>query len=582
MERHNGKHKPTCRHYVGTTEPNFSFWITKQPHVIQKDSRSLAGTLKKLPSKAVCDGLYAVFLAGVHPLVPLIYLPSFDVQYRRFWEWQGSRRRDEIPQGVLAENPSFLPLLLAVLFAGSLACNRETHPQSPSIKTRKLRTKLYRLTQDALTLVGFPHSPAMYSLIAYLLIQSMLIVEEESLSSVSFVAVAFRICQAMGIHKDGSYFGLDPVQIEERRRVWCHLMHLDILTSVISGLPLVSSSEAFCNTQMIGELRDEFIDKERADKTNASHLYPGYILAAGKYDATSCIRNILIRQFAPQPMRLADVKDLKLSIEQLSARTLERIKRMTIASGATTSTANLANSSSPARTAASHDYFATPRAFEAWSRDVLALMLSKAHCVLYQPLMSDPSLWGVLRTEAIPHFQSYVGTFLRLCSISSSYDHFHWLYPGAYQPLQQAAVLLVDLAREPESKEAEESMVLLERVFALLGPEGRISVSPVGAERRMSSKGAKNSWARLERLRKEVWKKLGLDADVMWARTISRGAQDDLESDEDEEDDSEVEESNEEEGGSDDEGSQESQHLDTHAHGDTMFEGSTVDPTTTG
>jgi len=53
---------------------------------------------------------------------------------------------------------------------------------------------------------------------AFVLLNSMLIREEESLSSCSFVAVVFRVCQAMGLHKDGTNFGLDEVQVEERKK----------------------------------------------------------------------------------------------------------------------------------------------------------------------------------------------------------------------------------------------------------------------------------------------------------------------------------------------------------------------------
>ncbi|KAF2101036.1 hypothetical protein NA57DRAFT_10708, partial [Rhizodiscina lignyota] len=522
----NNPHSMSCRHFVGTTEPNFSFWVSRRPNIVEGDSRSLAGTLVQLPPRATCDQLYTIFLAGVHPLIPLIYLPAFDKQYQRFWSWYEHWNRKDIPEGVLLENPSFLPLLLAVLFAGSIAASNMEPGRTPSpsqTHNRELQAKLYNLASDALTLVGFPHNPAIYSLIAFLFIQSMLILEEESLSSVSFVAVAFRICQAMGIHKDGTNFGLHPIQVEERRRVWCHLMHLDVMTSMISGLPLIASSEAFCTTQMIGELRDEWIGKEREASAENTHLYPGYILAAGRYDATSVIRNILLRQFAPTPMKSTDVNQLKGTIERLSQRSEERAKRL----------AALNYPEAWAQDPTSHGVHSPPlpatlsdvEAFDGWSRDLLVMMVEKAYCVLYQPLMQELNLWQELRTEAIPHFQANIRIFLRLCS-TKSYKPFQWLYPGAYQPLQPAAVLLVDLAKEPNSPQAAESRILLEQVFSLLGPEGRVGAGVM--KQRHFSDGAKNAWERLEKLRRKVWKKLGLDSSVLWSRTIARGQEQDI------------------------------------------------------
>jgi hypothetical protein len=38
-------------------------------------------------------------------------------------------------------------------------------------------------------------------------------------------------------------------------------MHLDVMTSIVSRLPVVASGEMYCNTRIIRELRDEYIVK---------------------------------------------------------------------------------------------------------------------------------------------------------------------------------------------------------------------------------------------------------------------------------------------------------------------------------
>jgi hypothetical protein len=105
-----------------------------------------------------------------------------------------------------------------------------------------------------------------------------------------------------------------------------------------------------------------------------------------------------------------------------------------------------------------------------------------------------------------------------------SYLPFQWLYPGAYQPLQPVAVLLVDLLKEPQSLESQESRVLLEKIFSLLGPGGRINNSNSSMakwpDQRYASKGAKQAWERLEKMRSKAWQKLGLDSSVLWMRTM--------------------------------------------------------------
>lgn len=45
------------------------------------------------------------------------------------------------------------------------------------------------------------------------------------------VGLALRIATSMGLHRDGSEFGLSPFESEIRRRLWWHLMLIDIRTS---------------------------------------------------------------------------------------------------------------------------------------------------------------------------------------------------------------------------------------------------------------------------------------------------------------------------------------------------------------
>ena len=127
--------------------------------------------------------------------------------------------------------------------------------------------------------------------------------------------------------------------------------------------------------------------------------------------------------------------------------------------------------------------------------------------------------------RAIPRFQSFLSIFIDMCS-SESYLPYQWLYPGAYQPLQPVAVLLIDLLKNPKSVEAAMSRSLLEKTFSLLGPEGRITNGALSVncwpDQRYASAGARQAWMRLEKLRSKVWQKLGLDHNVRWMRTIRK------------------------------------------------------------
>src|SRR5215469_14480426 len=53
-------------------------------------------------------------------------------------------------------------------------------------------TALYSAHSHALSLVSFPQSPTVYSLIAFLIVQNLLVREEEAVSACSFIGIALR------------------------------------------------------------------------------------------------------------------------------------------------------------------------------------------------------------------------------------------------------------------------------------------------------------------------------------------------------------------------------------------------------
>jgi len=477
--------------------------------------------LRQLPPEQTCDGLYRVFLEGVHPLIPLIHVTNFEHSYKRFWEWYDTWNKQDPASGILEENPSFLPLLLAVLFTGSLARTNTDDSGNYLLDAPTCSpTVLYRMTLASLTLVAFPQNPGLHSLMAYVLVNAMLIREEEALSSCSFVALAIRVAQAMGLHKDPAQFrNLGPVQSEERRRLWCQLMHLDVMTAMVSGMPLVASSEMFSNTKMMSELRDEYVGKRQESTSRDSCLedrYPGYLLAIGRYDASTVMRKILVRQFSPDPLKMVHIKSLADSIEQLRSRTDSRIGRLTAMQKQSSSPGPDSDSSFPGESSISSSRPSTT-AFIGWATNLLNLMIEKAYCILYQPIMTDCELWSEARSDAIPHYQNYVEIFLRM-STEERFQKFQWLYPQSYQPLHPTAVLLIDSMRKSCSSEMERSKTLIRSIFSLVGPEGRITNGSVNTEHGMSqfrqNKGAKRAWDRLEKLRVRVWNHLGLDSNT--------------------------------------------------------------------
>ncbi|KIR31795.1 hypothetical protein I352_05790 [Cryptococcus deuterogattii MMRL2647] len=486
----------------------------------------LAKLLQPFPSKPVCDHLFRAFMDYIHPLIPLMHIPSFESAYEEFWSWRLTRPSQDISQSILHRNPSFLPLLISVLSAGSITIHE---PWSD-----RVGQKLRGLIPEALRVIGFPYYPSVYSLMAYILANSTLIREEDAFSSCSFVAVALRVAQSMGFHRDGTEFELDPISTEERRRVWWHLMHLDTMTSIAQGLPGIMSSSR-CTTQVISEMQDEFIGKIKSTDLLDRDLWvdPKYVLAAGRYEASAQLRTILERLQEAPNITLADITPLESQIEDLRRRQSRRLDSVGLSAHSASLQEILDQLS--IRVGGENSNPTPPltasKALQQWNQALLHLTTVKAYCILYQPFMSDKEIWANLRSRALPHFQYFLALFLEMTT-NPSYRPFHWLYPGSYQPLQPCAVLLSDLSAHPHSSDKTLSMQLIDRVFSLLGPTGRL-VSPGSYQSLPSLTGAKQVWTVLEKLRAKVWHDLGYDHTLFWAEnekgddaSASRGSMD--------------------------------------------------------
>lgn len=99
---------------------------------------------------------------------------------------------------------------------------------------------------------------------------------DESRFSWSLAALVVRIAQGLGIHRDGTHFGLSPYETEQRRRLWWAILTLDFRSSEEMGTDLVVSEGDF-DTQLPTSIND-------TDITPTGTQYP--VAREGKSDTT--------------------------------------------------------------------------------------------------------------------------------------------------------------------------------------------------------------------------------------------------------------------------------------------------------
>lgn len=192
----------------------------------------------------------------------------------------------------------------------------------------------------------------------------------------------------MGLHREGALYGLSGVEAEVRRRVWWHILYLDVQGAIATGLsPLGGRAEELFDTAMVSDLRDEFLG---ADPSNPTETASPIILAQGRYENTILLRKIICRLFGIRPAKKKDLMELSEMIEQHKRSLDEKIARIPV----------LARGGKNDEAAV----------FNEWARSMLSMLADRAYAVLYLPFLKSTKskLWLHARNW-------YVLPVVRLC-----------------------------------------------------------------------------------------------------------------------------------------------------------------------
>lgn len=212
--------------------------------------------LDHIPTKRQSDVLYKGFMSGVHSLSPIVHPPIVLKLYNAFWDWYDCNSYSGEP----CPDPSFIPLLYAIWYGGSVTISMRTFEAEFNVSSRfALSTKYSEEVTSWLAKISFPRSPSLLGLAAYLISQTILSREEEPLASSLFVSLAVRVAQTMGLHRDPDQFAIEPYEGEFRRRLWWHIMHMDSTIAISSGLPPMLSDENYYDVRETSEVKDTLL-----------------------------------------------------------------------------------------------------------------------------------------------------------------------------------------------------------------------------------------------------------------------------------------------------------------------------------
>ncbi|KAF7945095.1 hypothetical protein EAE96_009875 [Botrytis aclada] len=208
-------------------QPNKSFAITLG--ALGKGFISYFRT--KIPAREVCDHFLNNFI-GLQSAVPICHIDTLVDEYTSFW---ANLSLETSVESTL--------LILAILYCG--AANSTINISQSST--------LHDLYEQLLDIVNLPTfhcthrgSSAIQLLQAYLLVNTFQASTSTSQFRYGFLPHAIRLAQSLQLHSDKPYQS-NGIQAEVEKRMWWHLLFLDLQSTIATGAPSLVTRNGYKN-----------------------------------------------------------------------------------------------------------------------------------------------------------------------------------------------------------------------------------------------------------------------------------------------------------------------------------------------
>ncbi|KAJ5587701.1 uncharacterized protein N7459_003466 [Penicillium hispanicum] len=183
------------------------------------------------PSVSQSVALLEIFKDNVALLVRIFHMPTL---INTFWDAIASL--DTVDRDTEA-------LLFSIYYSAVISMEPQQCESLLGISQAAALKHYQFATQQAIARADVLNTQSMVLLQAVVLFLTALRNKDASRTVWSLTALVFHIARAMGLHRDGSSFGLRPLETELRRRLWWYICLLDIRSAEYHGCePIVHDS----------------------------------------------------------------------------------------------------------------------------------------------------------------------------------------------------------------------------------------------------------------------------------------------------------------------------------------------------
>ncbi|KAH7417591.1 fungal-specific transcription factor domain-containing protein [Cadophora sp. MPI-SDFR-AT-0126] len=466
--------------------------------------------VEDLPSKEQCESLIWIYMEGYHTISPLFHGPSFLQDAKKYISGADPSTLDL--------DLHFLALLSAVLFAGCAISSRKRLAEIFEGQSREdLSSRFYQRAVRAIRLTNFPQSPSLHTLAAFMIVDTIYLREEQPLTCCSFVGLATRVAQMLGLHKDPASFpDLSAIDIQVRRQLWWSLVAIDVQVALAAGVPPIIDCTT-CQVQEFSEAPEDlpFLGIPQKDDGYQKSILG--VLVRGKVDfyrkASRILSVIHSNRFSRADLdhclSLIHVikSDLDSRIEQIAEIESKLAFQDEMMDGH--------DDMSMLRQSQSNPVLAQ------FGKAALALLSAKPYAIIQGPVRRQ-KLEPYLQEkdpQAIAGCRRYLHGFLKITQ-NSSFQPWHWRWPGQHQPLHSIMALIISLSNSPESNTplARETRKLIDLAIYSCGPQeinGIQSTEDGHYDSRPLSIAGSKAWEFIRETRSKVWIQAGLDPVVL-------------------------------------------------------------------
>ncbi|KAL4997339.1 fungal-specific transcription factor domain-containing protein [Aspergillus recurvatus] len=195
---------------------------------------SLAHSLEGFhPPPSKVRVLWDIYAENVKPLLPVIYGPAAQQLF-----------------AVAARTPDTLDknnetLVLAMYFAAIVSMSAEQCMKRLG-EARDTLVSRYRFgVEQALSKAGLMNTQSLTLMQAAVIFLNAVRRDDDTKFVWSMSALILRLAQGLGLHRDGNNFGLKPFDAEMRRRLWWHVILLDLRSSEDHGTDVQIHDQMF-------------------------------------------------------------------------------------------------------------------------------------------------------------------------------------------------------------------------------------------------------------------------------------------------------------------------------------------------